>query len=121
MVFELCVSEVLEKFRKLSVTVAATMVLCGLMATGVLAGDISSGTDSLSVTGATTGVLPQAAAGGVESGILSGLHVSGYGQQTFGMWQDPPALRDYTPQSQQSLDLTNLAADRREFRTQRRE
>ena len=31
-----------------------------------------------------------------ESGILAGLHVSGFLSQTFGMWQNPTALRDYT-------------------------
>ena len=49
------------------------------------------------MSGATEGVLPQAGSASGESGLLSGLHISGYVQQTFGMWQDPPALRDYTP------------------------
>ncbi len=31
-----------------------------------------------------------------EKGWLSGLHISGYGSQTFGMWQNPSALRAYT-------------------------
>jgi hypothetical protein len=33
---------------------------------------------------------------GPESGWLSGLHISGYGNQTFGMWQNPTALKAYT-------------------------
>jgi hypothetical protein len=53
------------------------------------------GTDSLNVTGATAGVLTQMSSAG-ESGILAGLHVSGFLSQTFGMWQNPTALRDYT-------------------------
>ena len=32
-----------------------------------------------------------------EIGWLSGLHISGYLSQTFGMWQNPPALQDFTP------------------------
>jgi hypothetical protein len=95
--FNQCVLEVLGEFRKLSVTVAAAMIICGLAATGAFAGDVSGESDSLSVTGAAPGVLPQAGSASGESGLLSGLHVSGYAQQTFGMWQNPPALRDYTP------------------------
>ena len=87
----------LGEFRKLSVTVAAAVIICGLAATGVLAGDITGSADSLNVTGATQGVLPQAGSASGESGLLSGLHISGYLQQTFGMWQNPPALRDFTP------------------------
>jgi hypothetical protein len=53
---------------------------------------------SLNVSGTTVGVLPenQAATADSWSG-LRGLHDSGYISQTFGMWQDPPALRDFTP------------------------
>ena len=95
--FDQCVSEVLGEFRKLSVTVIAAVVICGLAATGVLAGDMTSSADSLNVSGATNGVLPQAGSASGESSLLSGLHISGYLQQTFGMWQDPPALKQYTP------------------------
>jgi hypothetical protein len=84
--FDQCVSGVLRSFRKLSVTVAGAVIMCGLAATGVLAGDAVGGSDSLSVTGATAGVLPQAGSASGENGLLSGLHVSGYVQQTFGMW-----------------------------------
>jgi hypothetical protein len=94
--FERFVSGVLGGVRKLSVTVAVAVLIGGMTAAGVFAGDVSSSGDSLSVTGATAGVLPQAG-GATESSLLSGLHVSGYISQTFGMWQDPPALRDYTP------------------------
>jgi len=109
--FDQCVSGVLGEFRKLSVTVAAAMIICGLAATGVFAGDVSDSTDSLSVTGATAGVLPQAS-GVSESGLLSGLHISGFINQTFGMWQDPPALRDFTPsRNNLSTSRTWLQAD----------
>jgi hypothetical protein len=32
-----------------------------------------------------------------EEGWLSGLHISGFLSQTFGMWQNPTTLRDFTP------------------------
>jgi hypothetical protein len=53
------------------------------------------GTDSLNVAGATAGVLPQTSSS-AESNLLAGLHVSGFLSQTFGMWQNPTALRDLT-------------------------
>ena len=105
--FEDCISGVLGEFRKLSVTVAAAVILCGICATNGLAGGISANSgDSLEVSGATSGVLPQAAGAPGESGLLSNYHVSGYASQVFGMWQDPPALRDYTP------SRNNLATSR---------
>ncbi|HEX4211388.1 MAG TPA: hypothetical protein VHY56_13410, partial [Candidatus Binataceae bacterium] len=85
---------------------AATALLCGLSAAVVLAGEVSNSTDSLNVMGATAGVLPQASSSTGESSLLAGLHISGYASQTFGMWQDPPALRDYTP------SRNNLAVSR---------
>ncbi|HUN56993.1 MAG TPA: hypothetical protein VMU41_02675, partial [Candidatus Binataceae bacterium] len=91
------VSGVLGGFRKLSVTVAAAVVICGLSVTGVRAGELSGTSDSLSVTGATVGVLPQAGSAASTDSWLNGFHDSGYISQTFGMWQDPPALRDFTP------------------------
>jgi hypothetical protein len=91
------VSGVLGGFRKLSVTVAAAVLLGGMTAAGALAGQVSDSSDSLSVTGATAGVLPQAGNATGENSLLSGLHISGYLGQTFGMYQDPPALRDFTP------------------------
>ncbi|MGH7932640.1 MAG: hypothetical protein ACREQN_05665 [Candidatus Binataceae bacterium] len=50
-------------------------------------------TNSLNVTNSTVSALPQATA---ENTWLSGFHVSGFLSQTFGMWQNPSALRDYT-------------------------
>ena len=56
---------------------------------------VTSG-DALNVTGASASLLPATAAstsflpddssGGAEQGWLSGLHVSGFLSQTFGMW-----------------------------------
>ncbi len=59
---------------------------------------VTSG-DALNVTAATDAVLPQTSTGGAsaENGWLSGLHVSGYLSQQFGMYQNPGALRDFTP------------------------
>jgi hypothetical protein len=85
-----------------SVSVAATALLLFGIAANSLA-DASSGQDALNVTnssaqtpsqvsaraGATASVLPDVSA---ENSWLSGLHVSGYLSQTFGMWQNPSAL-----------------------------
>ena len=77
------------------------------------AGDtVSQPADNLNITNSITNVLPQAPAAtppgpGVtqtaspppsapEESWLSGLHISGYGSQTFGMWQNPTTLRQYT-------------------------
>src|SRR5260221_643922 len=73
--------------------------------------------DTLSVTGssilpetssaATAGVLPQTAtvASKPENEWLAGLHVSGYLSQQFGLWQNPGALREFTP-SRNSLSTS---------------
>src|SRR3984957_5911895 len=87
---------------------------------------VTSG-DSLNVTSATAAVLPMTAASGsvlpmtapsgsvlpdasgggaAEEGWLSGLHVSGFLSQTFGMWTNPAALRVYSP------SRNNLATSR---------
>jgi len=57
--------------------------------------------DALGVTNSATNVMPQmggaaAAPPGAEEGWLAGLHISGFGSQTFGMWQNPTALRAFT-------------------------
>ncbi len=62
------------------------------------AGDLSAlPAQELNVTGATSSVLPDTAGqvptASAESGWLSGFHVSGFLSQTFGMWQNPSALR----------------------------
>ena len=74
----------------------AILLVCGLSATQGWAGDASAlSSDSLSVNTPANTLLPQTQSS--ESGWLSGLHVSGYAAQTFGMWQNPTALKDYTP------------------------
>ena len=51
--------------------------------------------------GAATGggPAPSPTSGGTtaEEGWLSGLHISGFLNETLGMWQNPTALRDFTP------------------------
>jgi hypothetical protein len=50
--------------------------------------------------GVTAGAAPEAGAGGVPGetgGMFSDLHVSGYAAQTFGMWQNPTNLKQFTP------------------------
>jgi hypothetical protein len=104
---------------RLAKTLALTSLVLMLVAGTSRAGDVSGQpTNSLSITNSATNVLPQVggaaggaaggapiAGGGVpgatggaggEEGWLSGLHVSGYASQTFGMWQNPTALKAYT-------------------------
>jgi len=85
--------------RKILTTVAAAALIVALSVVTSRAGDIlSQPADNLSVTNSATRLLPQATPppGGEES-WLSGLHISGYGSQTFGLWQNPPNLVAYTP------------------------
>jgi hypothetical protein len=82
-----------------ALAVGVTALSAGLAA----AGEAAVAANNLSVTNAAAKVMPQAAA---ESGWLSGLHVSGFLSQTFGMWQNPTALRDFTP------SRNNLATSR---------
>jgi hypothetical protein len=100
-------------------TLAAASLIMVLAAATSRAGDVSSQpANSLSVTNSVTNLLPQAPAAappepavappppGGEQSWLGGLHISGYGSQTFGMWQNPTALRAYTP------SRNNLAVSR---------
>jgi len=83
----------------------ATLFVLGSSPVQSRAGDISAQpADNLNVSSPTTSLLPQSQA--AENGWLSGLHVSGYASQTFGMWQNPTALKDYTP------SRNNLATSR---------
>ena len=86
-----------------SVVVLLLMMIPG--ATQSLAGDVSAQpSDTLYVTNPTTAVMGQGRAATAE--WLNGLHISGYASQTFGMWQNPAALRDFTP------SRNNLAVSR---------
>jgi hypothetical protein len=85
---------------KILTTIAASALIVALSVAASRAGDISSQpANSLSVTNSVSNILPQGAAqpppGGEES-WLSGLHISGYGSQTFGLWTNPPNLEAYT-------------------------
>ena len=79
----------------LAATVAA-MALVLVVGSQAFAADLSSASgNNLNVTSAAPAVMPDAS-GGPEQSWLSGLHVSGFLSQTFGMWQNPSALRDFT-------------------------
>src|SRR5271154_832819 len=67
----------------------------------------AASTSVLPTTGASASFLADDSSGGAaESGWLSGLHISGFLSQTFGMWQNPTALRAYT------TSRNNLAVSR---------
>ena len=107
---------------------AASLMLMLAVATS-RAGDLSGQpANGLNVTNSVTNILPQAGAGapaapsgavpaggagvgaagpmpGEGQGWLSGLHISGYASQTFGMWQKPGNLVAYTP-SRNSLAVS---------------
>jgi len=80
-------------------TIAAASLIVVLSVATSRAGDISSqSADSLNITNSVSKLLPQAAPPpGGEQSWLSSFHISGYGSQTFGMWQNPTALKEYTP------------------------
>ena len=103
-------------FRKsVSMATIAMLLLAGIATNSYAAA--SSGQDTLNVTNSSTQLLSQVSAGAgatasvlpdvsAENSWLSGLHVSGFLSQTFGMWQNPSALRDFTP------SRNNLAVSR---------
>ena len=82
----------------------ATVALC----TGKSkAGDLSLRTQGVNVTSATPAALPVTGAATLlldvsagspssENAWLNGFHVSGFLSQTFGSWQNPSALRQFT-------------------------
>src|SRR5579885_1913630 len=100
--------------------IAATVLIIAFSFATSRAGDIfAQPSNGLSITNSVSNVLPQAggaggsasmgAAGapavgagtssepaGAEAGWLSGLHISGYANETFGMWQNPTTLKAYT-------------------------
>jgi hypothetical protein len=89
-------SKILGETRKFFEVTAIALALVANGPAAVSAGDLSAQpADTLSVTGAPTHILPQdRAASGSE--WYSGFHMSGYASQTFGMWQNPTALKEYT-------------------------
>jgi hypothetical protein len=85
--------------------VSAVFLVCGLCTAQAWAGGATAlPSDSLSVDTPANTLLPQSQS--AESGWLSGLHISGYASQTFGMWQNPTALKAFTP------SRNNLAVSR---------
>src|SRR5271167_430912 len=96
---------------------ALALALVFSLGSRALAADltVTSG-NTLNVTGATTSVLPVTApsgsvlpdsssGGAPEEGWLSGLHVSGFLSQTFGMWQNSQGLVGFT-KSRNSLAVS---------------
>jgi hypothetical protein len=93
---------------KSAALLAAVLALVFSLGSRALAADLTvTSADSLNSTSAATSVLPTTAAsssvlpqtstgGAAEQGWLSGLHVSGFLSQTFGMWQNPSGLRSFT-------------------------
>jgi hypothetical protein len=76
---------------------AGALMVFGLLVGAANAGDVNAQpSNGLNITGANTDALPQSSAAAPENSWLSGLHVSGYLSQTFGMWQNPSALRMFT-------------------------
>jgi hypothetical protein len=83
------------------------LAILGLCAGRSMAADLSAAPiQGLNVTGAAPSVMPMAApsnsvladssGGSPESSWFQGFHVSGFLSQTFGMWQNPENLRQYT-------------------------
>jgi len=82
---------------RLWAALAATVCIAGFGTAQTFAGNLPAQPEGLSVTAPAAGLLPQTQTQGTENGWLAGLHVSGYASQTFGMWQNPTTLRDFTP------------------------
>src|SRR5208282_1424688 len=93
--FSACSAKPIGKFLAIWVASILGMVLTAAMGT---AGDLSpQHADGLNVTNSSTKLLPQTQA--AEESWLSGLHVSGYLNQTFGMWQNPHNTHEWTHSS----------------------
>ena len=101
-----------EKCRSGGVSRTVAALAGALMIFGLLVGAANAGglnaqpSNGLNITGANADALPQSSAATPENSWLSGLHVSGYLSQTFGMWQNPSALRNFT------TSRNNLATSR---------
>jgi hypothetical protein len=113
--YRICSSRVVG--RIVAVIALPALGLVFSLGSRALAADltVTSG-DTLNVTGATTSVLPATASadsvlpqtstgGTAETGWLSGLHVSGFLSQTFGMWQNSQGLKGFT-KSRNSLAVS---------------
>ena len=99
----LAVEAVVQGNDDLSVTSTANTPLRG---TG---GDVTAAAVSNGATDASTATNASAARPDpAEAGWFHNFHVSGYAGQTFGMWQNPSALRDFTP-SRNNLAVSRTA------------
>lgn len=81
--------------RRIVAVVAAVALGLGFCAGSVRAGDVApqSG-NGLEVSGSNNQLLPQTQ--GTDQSILSGLHISGYGNELGAMWSNPTGLQEYT-------------------------
>jgi len=100
--------------RRVSFLAATAMLLLFVCIASARAADLSAQpADSMNITSSTASVLAQVGGGampggalpasgagpgmpGESGGMFSGFHISGYAAQTFGMWQNPTTLREYT-------------------------
>jgi hypothetical protein len=74
-----------ERLAKVFAILGAVLFVLGSSPVQSRAGDVSAQpADNLNVSTPAVSLLPQSQA--AESGWLSGLHISGYASQTFGMW-----------------------------------
>ena len=88
----------LHRWGKAAAAAAVGLVVGALGIRSAAAGDLSlEPTDTVNVTNSSSKLLPQSQAG--ESSWLSGLHMSGYASQTFGMWQNPHNTHEWTHSS----------------------
>ena len=112
-------SKILGGTAKFSQIAVIALGLAVIAATSAAAGDLSAQpTDAISVTGTPTHLLPQdQATGGHE--WYSGFHMSGYASQTFGMWQNPTALREYTRSRNNLATSRTLLSGRRKLPAER--
>src|SRR5258706_16049381 len=98
--FTVCFSRVVGGTGRWSISVSTFLVALVLVLTldsRALAADltVTSGSSLKSAT-ALPSNLPADATVKAENGWLSGLHVSGFLSQTFGMWQNSQGLKGFT-------------------------
>ncbi len=90
--------DVFRSFARSGVVAAGAIFFVLALAAQSIAGDLSAQPrDSLGVVGSSTGALPQAGGVAAESSWLQRFHVTGYMSEQFGIWQNPTALRSFTP------------------------
>jgi hypothetical protein len=91
-------SSVVTGFARSVVVAAGAIFFVLALAAQSTAGDLSAQPrDSLGVVSSSTGALPQPGGVAAESSWLQRFHVTGYLSEQFGFWQNPTALRSFTP------------------------